>query len=117
MVKQLRTFKPSSSSNTPVILLDKLKYGDSDKDVYFEKISRKPDKKFYLNMDIMALNDPEFHHPELYSFDESQNNIKPSNTWRSSLVNNIKFTMPDSPPLLTWETMNKVYSSEFLALS
>jgi hypothetical protein len=87
--------------NQPVVLLNSLKYPKNHNDDYFKAISRTPDKKFYLDFDLLGVDDGEQQKHDLYPFNEK-------NGWESSLVNRIKFEMPYQVPLYNWDTMDKV---------
>lgn len=71
-------------------------------DNYFYSISRKPDRQIYLVYDGIDVNDPELFDVNLYPVNTTKKH------WATSVINNIKFLMPDEPPLLKWDTMNKV---------
>ena len=44
-----------------------------------------PDKTFYLAYDLLAKNNPEYHHPEYYSY----NDVEGQNKLRTPQLNNI----------------------------
>ena len=92
-------------SNETIYPVDSLRYSGSDKIEYFKSISGKPDKQFFLNMDLIKINDPEFHQSDLYPIEETS---KFNNSWESSVINHIKFSPPHMPPLFNWENLNKV---------
>ena len=74
-----------------------MKYpSDSD---YFKRISQQPDKKFYLVFDLVGYDDDEFHEKHLYPYNSSVN------TFKGSLIDNIKFQFPPVVPLYNWPSI------------
>lgn len=67
--------------------------------------SREPDRRVYLNPDLVDADDPEVHQHDLYPFAGSLT------TWYTGAFDRIKFLMPSAPPLLYWDRMNKVRES------
>ena len=53
-------------------------------------------------MDLPGYNDPEFHDETLYPLNKSLN------TFKSSLIDDIKFKSPTAPPLFNWDLIDKV---------
>jgi hypothetical protein len=88
-----------------------MKYGGSDKDAYFKAISKTSNKKFYINMDLIGVDDPETQQHDLYPYKET---FQFKNAWETSVINNIKFKMPHMPPLYNWDKINKVIKNFFL---
>jgi hypothetical protein len=99
----LRNFQMVSKVNQPVVLLNDLRYPKNHNDDYFKAISRTPDKKFYLDFDLLDVDDGEQNKHDLYPIKDF-----PHTGWDSSLINRIKFEMPYQVPLYNWDTMDKV---------
>ena len=53
-------------------------------------------------MDLPSYDDPEFHDETLYPMHKSLN------TFKSSLIDDIKFKFPSAPPLFNWDLIDKV---------
>ena len=83
-------------------LISDARYASGDKDDYFKRISRTPDKKFYIKLDSSNVNDPEFFNKPLYPFENS------TSSWSITLINDIKYRMTSMPPLYNWDKMDKV---------
>lgn len=101
--KQFRTYPHSNGKVANVYLLSEARYAKTgNNDDYIKRISGTPDKKFFLNMDLTSVDDPEFHNHELYPINGS------SSQWTASVMNDIKFHMPSIPPLYNWDQLDKV---------
>ena len=79
-----------------------MKYPAKLNEDYFARIAGKPDKKFYLVFDLAGFDDDEFHEKHLYPYNNSVNSFK------SSVIDDIKFEMPSVPPLYNWNALPKV---------
>ena len=98
--KQLRDYEAQEAKSN-VVIFDKMKYPSNLNNDYFKRISQKPDKKFYLVFDLVGYDDEEFHEKNLYPYNNSVN------TFKGSLIDNIKFEMPPVVPLYNWPLMPK----------
>ena len=83
-------------------MISEARYGSGDKDDYFKRISRIPDKKFFLNLDLINVNDPEYFNVPLYPFANATSH------WSIAVINDIKYHMTSMPPLYNWDKMDKV---------
>lgn len=83
-------------------MISDARYATGDKDDYFKRISGIPDKKFYLNLDLIRGDDPEVFNVPLYPFKNSTSHFS------TAVINNIKYHMTNFPPLYNWDQMNKV---------
>lgn len=101
-MKQFRSYPHTYGKVKSLYLISDARYGSSDKDDYFTRISKTPDIKFYLNFDLKDYNDPEFEVYDLYHIGQS------NSSWSPALINNIKYHMTSIPPLYNWDKMNKV---------
>jgi hypothetical protein len=95
---------PEYVDNQPYVLSVDMKSPKKTPQEEFTKlISRKPDRTLYVAMGIPDYSDPEFQQPDLYPFD---NSVSP---WGMNVINDIKFMMPNIPPLYNWDKIPKVY--------
>ena len=100
-MKQLRNYE-AKDTDSSVILFDNMRYSSkSNKNDYFKRISNEPDKKFYLVFDLVGYDDDEFHENPLYPYNNSVN------TFKGSLIDDIKFSMPPVVPLFNWNSLPK----------
>lgn len=104
ILKQLRNH-PDVFTNQSYVLLRDLKSPKNYNDAYFKRISEIPDKKFYLNLDLLPVNDLEMHESILYPFSWK------GKFWTTSAIDKIKFEMPNRPPLYNLDQIDKVIST------
>ena len=71
---------------------------------YLAKISKTPDKKYYLTIDQEMVNDPDTNQPSLYPADKM--------SFFTPEINMIRMKMPEFPPLYDWEYLNKVWATK-----
>jgi hypothetical protein len=99
--KQLRDYEAQDSKSN-VVIFDKMKSLSTKSSIdYLSRISQKPARQFYLVFDLAGYDDDEFHEKNLYPYNNSVN------TFKSSLIDNIKFEMPPLVPLYNWALMPK----------
>jgi hypothetical protein len=79
-------------------------FKDKENADYLNKLSKTPDKKFYLSVDMIKINDDSMNNELLYPI-SAQTSFEP--TW-IPLINNISMMMPSKPVLFDWDSIPKV---------